>query len=769
MLGVVFAAAVGARAGRHVGRAVLWALPFAAAIAVVNALVTRDGLTVVFRGGAFPGLGRLDITAEALAYGGVLGLRAVAMIAAAALFTATVDADDLLRALRGRSLRAGVTAALATRLVPVLARDGRRLADAQRTLTGAPPRLGVLRAVTAGALDRATDVAATLEVRGFGASGRPPRRRRPVSRHDLAFGACAVGLTALAVTAGIGGWEGFEAYPRTAAALGAPRSRSPRRWPCARCCRSPTAGGSRDRARPRGRHVRLSGAAGPSLRDVSLTVEPGEFVVLAGASGSGKSTLLRAAAGLVPHFHGGAFAGRLACGGLDTREHGPAELSAVAGTLFQDPETQVVMATVRSELAFPLENRGWSAAAVARGVEEAALALGIAALLDRSTHELSGGELQRVALGAALAGRPRCCCSTSRPRSSIRLPATSCSVSCDGSTRSAGPPSCSPSTGSSAASRRPTGSSPCTTARSPSTAPPAAFAAWAPPELQPPVTRLCALAGVAERPATVKAARTALAGRIAALAGNEEPVGDGGGRVRRWRRREAGPDPVVALRRAWYEVASGPAILRGVDLALAPGEAVALLGRNGAGKSTLLRLLAGLLEPTRGKVARAGRVALLLQNPGDYFLHDRVGDDVENAGALADRHPRDVSGGERQRLALELVLSTGEPPVAVCLDEPTRGMDRGHGARLAARLRELAAGGTAVLVATHDAEFAAAWAERAILLGDGRPVADAPTAEVLGGGWYFATQTARVLGGAGGALDPVSGAALLRVAEEVVG
>ena len=214
------------------------------------------------------------------------------------------------------------------------------------------------------------------------------------------------------------------------------------------------------------------------------------------------------------------------------------------------------------------------------------------------------------------------------------------------------------------------------------------------------------------------------------------------------------------MRKAWYEIKDGPAILRGVDLALAAGETVALMGRNGAGKSTLLRLLAGLAEPTRGRVTRAGRVALLLQNPGDYFLHDRIGDDVPGAGALADRHPRDVSGGERQRLALELVLATGTPPVAVCLDEPTRGMDRGHGARLAARLRDLAASGVAVLVATHDAEFSAQWADRTILLGDGRPVADAPTAEVLGGGWYFATQTARVLGG--GALLPEDGAALLR-------
>ncbi|HYH90536.1 MAG TPA: ABC transporter ATP-binding protein, partial [Solirubrobacteraceae bacterium] len=149
------------------------------------------------------------------------------------------------------------------------------------------------------------------------------------------------------------------------------------------------------------------GAARPALANVSLRVEPGEFVVLAGGSGSGKSTLLRAAAGLVPHFHGGEFTGQLVAGGMDSREHGPADLSAVAGSLFQDPETQVVMGTVRAELAFPLENRGWSDAAVARGVEEAALALGVAGLLERSTHELSGGELQRVALGAALAGRPR--------------------------------------------------------------------------------------------------------------------------------------------------------------------------------------------------------------------------------------------------------------------------------------------------------------------------------------------------------------------------
>ena len=144
-----------------------------------------------------------------------------------------------------------------------------------------------------------------------------------------------------------------------------------------------------------------------ALTDVTLQIAPGEFCLLAGMSGSGKSSLLRAACGLAPHFHGGTFAGAVQLAGLDTREHGPARLGEFAGALFQDPETQLVTSSVRAELSLALESRGEGAMAVARGVEEVALALGIDALLDRATHELSGGEKQRVALGAALAGRPR--------------------------------------------------------------------------------------------------------------------------------------------------------------------------------------------------------------------------------------------------------------------------------------------------------------------------------------------------------------------------
>ena len=549
------------------------------------------------------------------------------------------------------------------------------------------------------------------------------------------------------------------------------------------------------------------GAAVPALREIDLCVAPGEFVVLAGESGSGKSTLLRAASGLVPHFHGGEFTGRLESGGLDTRTHEPAQLAAVAGTLFQDPETQVVMGTVRAELAFPLENLGFGAAAVARGVEEAALALGIAPLLDRSTHTLSGGELQRVALGAALAGRPAVAL-LDEPTSQLDPVAgdellgvlrrlneewgTAVILAEHRLERCLG-----------AADRVVAlrdGAVACDSD-------PRGFLDWAcehAPELQTPGARLFALAGRRPLPVSVKDARRTLvsggAGRLdvpdtrrglaagstggpslpmrtrLAPEGADDAVVvdrvadvapcDVPGWHARRRRRGARVEPALAFASVWLEHKGGATVLRGVDLEVAPGECVALLGRNGAGKSTLLRVAAGLSEPTRGRVTRGGRVALLLQSPGDYALRERVGDELPpdalaaaGLATLVERHPRDLSGGERQRLALAIVLH-GERPAVVCLDEPTRGMDRRHKEALTALLDGLAIAGTAVIVATHDTEFAAAFAARTVLLGDGRPVADAPTADVLAGGWYFATQTARILGGA--ALLPEDGAALLR-------
>jgi energy-coupling factor transporter ATP-binding protein EcfA2 len=544
----------------------------------------------------------------------------------------------------------------------------------------------------------------------------------------------------------------------------------------------------------------------PALDDVSLEIRAGEFCLLAGLSGQGKSSFLRAACGLAPHFHGGRFAGRVTLAGLDTREHGPARLGEFVGVLFQDPETQLVMSSVRAELALALESRGHGATAVARGVEEVALALAIDGLLDRPTHELSGGEKQRVALGAALAGRPRVVL-LDEPTSQLDPVAGDeligllrrlnqewettivlaehrlerCLYGADrviamhqGRVDHDGDPS--------------------------------SFLEWAgrrSAALQTPAAKLFSLAGLRPAPVGVKQARAALrqegllpaepspsatAAAVAAAAASQAAASHAGApnvgaphagigagapnagataSPRRLRRRSQEPF-ALRLRGVWHELARGPAILRGIDLEVRPGETLALMGRNGAGKSTLLRHAAGLLQATRGSVERGGRVALLVQNPGDYFMHERVDQEVGPAQLsaagleqLAARNPRDLSGGERQRLALAIVSGGEEAPALVALDEPTRGMDRQAKADLAAELCRRAEQGQAVIVATHDPEFAATCARRAVLLADGRVIADGSASELLAGGWYFATETARILGGADGALLPEHGARLL--------
>jgi energy-coupling factor transport system ATP-binding protein len=519
------------------------------------------------------------------------------------------------------------------------------------------------------------------------------------------------------------------------------------------------------------RYPRSEAAA---LRDIDLEVAEGELVLVAGRSASGKSTLLRAACGLVPHFHGGEAAGRVVVAGIDARHHGPADLAGTCGALLQDPETQVVMGSVRAEIAFALENRGWPTTAIAREVEEVALALGIGELLDRPTHELSGGELQRVALGAAIAGRPPLVV-LDEPTSQLDPVAGDELVWLIRRLNEQW------GTAVLLAEHR---LERCLAAadrviaiedgRIVADVPPREFLTWAAtasPELQTPAAELFASAGLGPPPSGVKDARATLRGQ-GLLPAAASPAPEQLGAIQSHRLKARG-DAALELDRTWMEYRGGRAALRGLSLRVEPGERVAVMGRNGAGKSTLLRIAAGLTEPTRGSRATAGRVALLLQNPGDYLVRDRVGDELDEElldaaglGALADRHPRDLSGGERQRLALAIVTAPAEenarPLAAVCLDEPTRGMDHAHRDELIESLRRFATAGVATVVATHDAELAAAYAERVILLGEGEIVADGPTAEILSGGWYFATETARVLGGAGQALLPAQGAELLR-------
>jgi energy-coupling factor transport system ATP-binding protein len=524
----------------------------------------------------------------------------------------------------------------------------------------------------------------------------------------------------------------------------------------------------------------------PALADVSLEIAPGEFVLLAGRSASGKSTLLKAACGLVPHFHGGEIEGAVTVADLDAIESGPGELAAAVGYVAQDPETQVVSTTVAAEIELPLEMRGDDPASRARAVEEVALALAIPHLLGRTVDTLSGGELQRVALAAALVARPglvlldeptsqldpvagdeliwllrrlneewgvavllaehrleRCLAAADRV-----VAMDSGNVTFDGA--------------------------------------PGDFLSWsqaADPALTTPAARLFSLADIGPLPTGVRQARQLLASRDREPAAGRERVSPEAEEVRRG---SAAPLTAIALeaRGLWVELvrADEPRdVLRGVDLRLGRGERVALMGRNGAGKSTLLKTAAGLIDPVRGKLSVSAGMALLTQNPSDYLVRERVGDELPGAAGLAalrvvglehavDADPRDLSGGERQRLALAIALAgqtEGEAlPGLVALDEPTRGMDRGRKAELVELIGSLAEHGAGVVVATHDVEFAAEFAERVVLLGDGVVIADGPADEILSGGWYFATEVARVLDLPGVVTPEQGAAALLRGAED---
>jgi energy-coupling factor transport system ATP-binding protein len=517
-----------------------------------------------------------------------------------------------------------------------------------------------------------------------------------------------------------------------------------------------------------------------ALREIDLSVEPGEFLVIAGRSGSGKSTLLRAGCGLVPHFHGGGIEGELEVAGMDVSSHGPAELAEAVGMVAQEPETQVVSTTVRAEIELPLELRGMAPGARARAVEEVALALAIDGLLERTTDTLSGGELQRVALAAALATRPRLVL-LDEPTSQLDPVAGDELISLLrrlneewgvavllGEHRlerclAAADRVLAMEAGAIAFDGAPTD-----------------FLSWAlgrDPALATPGARLLDGVGMAPEPSVRHARRTLLRSGLA--------LRDVGPQDLTPKVRRGGP---VALRARdlWVELGQGEErteALRGVDLELEAGERVALMGSNGAGKSTLLRSAAGFVEPQRGRIEAPHGIALLPQRPGDLFVHERVGDELRSHDGveslrrfgleeMTDSDPRDLSGGERQRLALAIVVAgrdtgDGELPGALLLDEPTRGMDRARKADLADLGRELSERGKAVMIATHDVEFAATFADRVILLARGEVAADGTAAELLSGGWYFSSEVARILDGTAITVD--QGIDVLRGAKALTG
>ncbi|MTE18836.1 ATP-binding cassette domain-containing protein [Streptomyces sp. TRM43335] len=530
--------------------------------------------------------------------------------------------------------------------------------------------------------------------------------------------------------------------------------------------------------------VTYEGAVAPALHGVDLTVDEGELMLVVGPSGTGKSTLLGAVSGLVPHFTGGTLHGRVTVDGRDTRDHRPRELADVVGTVGQDPLAHFVTDTVEDELAYGMECLGLPADTMRRRVEETLDLLGLAELRERPLATLSGGQMQRVAIGSVLTTHPRALVldeptSALDPAAAEEVLAVLQRLVHDLGTTVL--------MAEHRLERVVQYADRVLLLPAPGAAPvvggPAEVMALSP--VHPPVVALGRLAGWSPPPLSVRDARRRAAGlreRLAPLVPDPTPAPGGAP--------ASAPDGAPLVEVASLAVRRGRnPVLHGVDLTVRPGETVALMGRNGAGKSTLLGALVGMHEPARGRVllggastdastgASGGRVVPHRTRPGELVRH--VGlvpqdprdllytDTVAAECAAADRdagaepgtcrslvssllpdvpdgtHPRDLSEGQRLALALAVVL-TAAPPLLL-LDEPTRGLDYAAKERLTGVLRSLAAEGHAIVLATHDVELAAELAHRVVVLADGEVVADGPSAEVVTSSPAFAPQVAKVL------------------------
>ncbi|MCX4443182.1 ABC transporter ATP-binding protein [Streptomyces albidoflavus] len=545
--------------------------------------------------------------------------------------------------------------------------------------------------------------------------------------------------------------------------------------------------------------VRYDGVPEPTVRGVDLTVEEGELMLLVGPSGVGKSTLLGAVNGLVPHFTGGTLHGRVTVAGRDTRSHKPRELADVVGAVGQDPLAHFVTDTVEDELAYAMESLGLAPEVMRRRVEETLDLLGLAELRDRPLATLSGGQQQRVAIGSVLTPHPRVLVldeptSALDPAAAEEVLAVLQRLVHDLGTTVL--------LAEHRLERVVQYADRVALLAAPGaelvTGPPAEVMAVSP--VRPPVVALGALAGWDPLPLTVRDARRRAAGLRERLAGvpvpppgGTAPAGAPGDLAAPRRERRRGllrgllgsgrhqrPEPAADEP---YARVSGLAVRRGrvealreVSLSVAAGETVALMGRNGAGKSTLLGSLVGMVEPFSGTVRVGGlsphrtrpqeligHVGLVPQDPRDLLSADTVA--AECAAADADAaaepgtcralvsrllpgiddatHPRDLSEGQRLTLALSIVL-TARPPL-ILLDEPTRGLDYAAKARLVDVLRDLVAEGHAVVLATHDVELAAELAHRVVILAEGEPVADGPTADVVRSSPSFAPQVTKIM------------------------
>jgi len=512
----------------------------------------------------------------------------------------------------------------------------------------------------------------------------------------------------------------------------------------------------------------------PALADVTLHIAEGEFVLVAGPSGAGKSTLLRCLNGLVPHFTGGTLSGSVAVAGHDPVAEGPQVLSRLVGFVFQDPEAQFVLDRVEDEIAFALENGAIPPTEMRVRIEEVLNLLDLAPLRDRPLETLSGGEKQRVAIAAALAFRPRILVldeptSQLDPQSAEDVLRALVRLNCDRGLTIV-----------------------LVEHRLERILPHADHLIYLPPppiggdsrgvlsglprhvlhqmNLTPPLVTLGKELGWKPLPFTVKEGhRFAAKSQIL----NPKPQVSEKQSVIRY--------SLFVIRNLHFAYDQED-ILRGINLEVAPGELVALMGRNGSGKTTLLKCIVGLLRPQQGEITLESEslikqetasicqsVGYLPQEPDDLLFADTVAEELvvtlRNHGlldsppiapadllarlglsSLAASYPRDLSVGQRQRVALGAVTVTR--PRLLLLDEPTRGLDYFAKRELVRLLREWQAEGVGVLLVTHDVELVAQAADRVVLLSQGEVFADG-SPEMLTASPLFAPQVARLFPGTG--------------------
>ncbi|MBR4067478.1 MAG: ATP-binding cassette domain-containing protein [Clostridia bacterium] len=515
------------------------------------------------------------------------------------------------------------------------------------------------------------------------------------------------------------------------------------------------------------------GAAAPAIRELSFSVEEGELIVLTGATGSGKSTLLRLLKReLAPR---GERRGVIRLGGADMESLPPREAAFSVGYVLQRPEEQIVTDKVWHELCFGLENMGLPREEIARRVAETASYFGIESWYELPVCQLSGGQKQLLNLAAVMAMQPRLLLLDEPTAQLDPIAAADLIATIHRLNRDMGLtvlviehrleellPLC-----HRALVLREGQLLGCD---SPARA--AALMASDPrlAESLPSAARMHHLLGLTgECPLSVSQGRQLVQRWMetvplhAAGAETGAAVSPTGGK--------GALPPALELKQVYFRYErTAQDVLRGVSLRAAQGEILCLLGGNGSGKSTLLGAAAGLRRVQHGQVRIFGQklsqykgqslyrecVALLPQDVETLFLCDTVREELARTGAdlsclpfdltlLPDRHPYDLSGGEKQLLALAMVLA--QKPRLLLMDEPTKGLDACAKKQYAQALKALRVQGTAIVIVTHDAVFAADCADRCLLLFRGQVAAEDAPGVFFGTNLFYTTPISRMTRG----------------------